>query len=139
MMEAVRARGGAWSSPQDVGATPEGVRAAWAASEDPFAMLLLLAALAPAHDEARCEALVAGMAWHPALARERERQGMARPGMTYNGPDRFRFLHLAQQVRGALRGEEEPARAATARAWCRTIRAVLPDPYVVVAAGCGGP
>ena len=129
LMERVRARGEPWSEPHDLRAERADVVAAWDASEDPFAMLLLLAALHPGRHERACEALVARMASFPPMRREAERQEKARPGMTYNGPDRFRFLHVAQRVRFGLSELSPEERRSTEARLADAIRVVVADPF----------
>ena len=130
LIEAVRLRGASWAAPQEIGAAPGEVMAGWATSRDPFAMLLLLAALHPEHNEPVCDALVASMSFFAPMKREQEKQARSRPGMNYNGPDRFRFLHLAQRLRNGL-SANEPERAEMEPKLSAAIRTVVGDPYVV--------
>lgn len=133
MMEALRQRGGPWSSAQDLGADRASVTAAWRASEDPFAMLLLLAAIHPHPNEPVCLALVAAMSFFSPMRREGETQAQSLAGMNYNGPDRARFLHLAQRIRGALSETPAAERSTVAQALSAAIRAVVGDPYALTA------
>ena len=131
LMDRVRARATLWSSPQDLDAAPADVKSGWAASRDPFAMLLLLAALHPEHDERACEAVVMKMSFFEPMRLEHERQARSRLGMLYNGPDRFRFLHVAQRVRNALARVDAKERADLEPKLCAAIRTVVSDPYQV--------
>lgn len=131
LMEDVRQRGGPWSCAQDPGADRGIVTDAWLASEDPFAMLLLLAALHPQRNEPVCDALVESMSFFPPMRREGEKQALSRPGMNYNGPDRFRFLHLAQRIRHAASELKAAERSTVEPQLSAAIRAVVRDPYAL--------
>lgn len=130
-MERVRLRGGPWSSVQDIGAPADAVTTAWMESGDPFAMLLLLAALHPGHDEPVCDALVASMSFFAPMREEQRQQARSRPGMNYNGPDRFRFLHLAQRIRSALSAMDPTERIEIEVKLGTAIRTVVGNPYAV--------
>ncbi len=129
LMEDVRRRGGPWSVPQDLGVDPLDVTAAWLASADPFAMLLLLAAIHPHHNEPVCEALVASMSFFRPMKREGEKQASSRGGMNYNGPDRFRFTHLAQRIRNGVSELSAADRSRVEPQLSAAIRAMVPDPH----------
>lgn len=131
LMEGVRRRGDLWSSAQDIGAEPAAVTSAWLQSNDPFAMLLLLAAIHPHHNEPVCDALVSSMCFFAPMRQEQEKQARSRPGMNYNGPDRFRFLHLAQRIRNALSGMTPAARVEIEPRLTAAIRAVVSNPFVL--------
>jgi hypothetical protein len=131
LMEGLRQRGGDWSTAQEPGADRATVTRAWLASDDAFAMLLLLAALHPDRNVPVCDALVANMSFFSPMREEGERQARCRPGMNYNGPSRFQFLHLAQRLRNALFEMDEPDRAAVEPRLSAALRVVVVDPYVV--------
>lgn len=130
-MERVRLRGRRWSAVQDLDAAPDAVANAWIESKDPFAMLLLLAALHPHHNEPVCEALVASMSFFAPMRDEQEKQARSRPGMNTNGPDRFRFLHLAQRIRDALSAMAPTERIEVEVKLSTAIRTVVGNPYAV--------
>lgn len=132
-MEALRCRGGWWASPQDPGADRATVTAAWVASEDPFAMLLLLAALHPQKNEPVCDALVASMSFFAPMRDEAAKQARCRPGMNYNGPDRFRFRHLAMRIRQSLSELDAAERRSIEPKLSAAIRTVVRDPYALPA------
>ncbi len=131
LMEAVVRRGDSWSSEQDISAGRAAVTSAWAESEDPFSMLLLLAAIHPYHNEPLCDALVASMSFFPPMQLEREKQAQSRPGMNYNGPDRFRFLHVAQRLRASLREMKAPDRSEVEPKLSAAIRTVVNAPFAL--------
>tara|TARA_R110002096_G_scaffold408075_3_gene607058 strand:- start:36916 stop:37326 length:411 start_codon:yes stop_codon:yes gene_type:complete len=132
MMDKVRQRGGGWSARQEVDADPATVAEAWSKSEDPFSMLLLLAVFHPGVHEMVCNSLVARMSpLSPIMRREQEIQSRARRGMDYNGPCRFRFLHVAQRIRGAIDHVSEDKKSALALALSTTIREVVGAPYTL--------
>lgn len=135
LMEDLRQRGGPWSCAQDPGADRESLTAAWLASEDPFAMLLLLAAVHPQRNEPVCDALVASMSFFAPMRQEGEKLARCRPGMSYNGPDRFRFLHLAQRIRGALSEMKRVERSAVEPQLSAAIRTVVRDPHALAGGG----
>jgi hypothetical protein len=131
IMERVRQQGRPWSSPQELGVDRTAVMAAWMASDDPFAMLLLLGAIYPDRHEPACEALVASMSFFSPMQREGEKQTLSRG--TYNGPNRFRFVHVAQRVRQGLAEVPEPERSRVALALSDAIRSVVSDPHALAA------
>lgn len=131
LIERVRLREGSWSSVQDLDAEPAAVVSAWMDSDDPFAMLLLFAAIHPHHDEPVCDALVASMSFFEPMRRVQRTQAHARGGMNYNGPDPFRFLYLAQRMRGALSALSPAERLALESRLAASIRAVVPNPHAL--------
>ena len=132
LMDDLRRRGsGSWSSVQRPDAPPAVLAAAWASSDDPVAMLLLLAALHPHRDLAVCGALVTAMSFFPPMREEAEKQARSRAGMHYDGPARFRFLHLAQRMRTTLADLTGAERSAVAAPLCDAMRKVVDDPYAV--------
>lgn len=102
--------------------------AAWVVSDDPFAMMLLLAALYPKRIEPRCEAMVAALSFWPPMTRLAEMQAVSRPGMNYNGPDNFMFVRLAQRVRGGLRELSQQERMLLSNRLAQAMRVVVSNP-----------
>jgi len=126
LMDTLRRAGGSWDVPQVLELDAAALAAAWCASDDPVAMLFLLAALHPGHQVKACDALVACLSSWPPMAHLAEQQARARPGMNYNGPDLFRLLALAQRARGGR--AREPLTPEQARRLSDAIREVAPDP-----------
>ena len=134
-MEAVRRRGDSWSREQDIGADRASVTAAWGMSNDPFAMLLLLAAIHPHHDEPVCAALVTSMAFFPPMHEEAEKQAVSHAGMNTSGPDRVRLLHLAQRIRGGLERLNAAERAPVEARLSDAMRVVVRSPHELARPG----
>lgn len=105
--------------------------AAWAVSDDPFAMLLFLAVIHPPRNVPVCDALVRGMSFYPPMRRVAALQAKARPGMNYNGTSRFTFIYLAQRARQSLQETPPEERVAVAASLASAIREVVPDPYAL--------
>jgi hypothetical protein len=131
LMAVVRARGAPWTEPQVIEADHDTLRAAWRVSNDPHAMVLLLAALYPARDQlrTRCTTLVETLSFYPPVARLAERQAGSQPGMNYNGPARSTFLALASHVAVPLAELPAADRAEFSRRLCVALREEIDDPF----------
>lgn len=117
---------------EDAGeAARERMTAAWAVSDDPFAMLLFLAVIHTPRNVPMCDALGQRMSFYPPMRRVVELQAQARPGMNYNGTSRFTFIYLAQRVRQSLRETPPHERVTVAASLAAAIREVVPDPYTL--------
>ncbi len=122
LTELVATEDGSFPRVRELVATREQLEDAWATSDDPFAMLLLLAWFHPERDAVELvSAVTRAMAFHPPMAEELERQAASLPGMNYNGPARHAVRFLAQRVRHA----PEAVRPALADA----VRSVVASPY----------
>jgi len=109
----------------------EALARAWEASNDPFAMLLVLHAVRPGDESARAEELTSALVFAPAFARLARAQAKSPPGSNYNGPALFRFVRLAMTARAAAREAEGPLRAALELRLCAVVRAYAPDPLAL--------
>ncbi|RKG71922.1 hypothetical protein D7W79_30070 [Corallococcus exercitus] len=133
LMAEVSPRARDWSLPQDLGVDRVTVAAAWLASDDPPAMLLLLAALHPKRAEERCFELATQMSFFEPMRIEAHVMSRWRGGMLTNGRSPFYFLSLYQRLRNALQAFEDPERSQLGSKLAAAIRVVVPDPFTPVA------
>ncbi|MGE6761653.1 hypothetical protein ACQKGO_26820 [Corallococcus interemptor] len=132
LMHEVSSRNGDWASPRDLGVARVTVTAAWLASDDPAAMLLLLAALHPKRQVETCIALATGMSFFEPMRVEAHSMSGRLPGMNFNGRSPFYFIHLYQLLRGALRTLDDTERSRLGFELAAAIRVVVPDPFTLV-------
>ena len=104
---------------------PARIRAAWLASDDPTAMLLLLALVHPSRNEEVCCQLTSAMASEPSFAKLAREQEEWQTGKRFNGQSPFYFLQLARRTVHYIRGES----ADKQRRLAEVLRGVVPDPY----------
>ncbi|WP_224249067.1 hypothetical protein [Hyalangium gracile] len=132
LMDEVHGRAREWASPQELGVDRDTVRAAWLASDDPLAMLLLLAALHPRRHEEKCIELATGMSFFRPMLLEADSMSRRRSGMNFNGASPFRFIKLWQLLRAAWRVIDDTERSRLEPQLAAAIRVVVPDPFTLV-------
>ncbi|WP_224371711.1 hypothetical protein [Hyalangium versicolor] len=121
-----------WGSPQDLGFDRATVTAAWLASDDPLAMLLLLAALYPRREEEKCVELVTEMSFFRPMWLEADSMSRRRSGMNFNGTTPFRFIRLYHLLQRDLQVIEDSERSRLEPKLGAAIRVVVPDPFTLV-------
>ncbi|RKH55633.1 hypothetical protein [Corallococcus aberystwythensis] len=131
MMAEVHSRARDWSLRQDLGFEPAAVGAAWMASDDPVAMLLLLAALHPKRDVEKCFELATAMSFFEPMRAHAHTMNGCRPGMNFNGTSLFYFIRLYTRLRSALQVFEGAERSELDSKLAAAIRAVVPDPFTL--------
>jgi hypothetical protein len=107
LMDEVSGRNRDGSSPQDLGFDRVTVAAAWLASDNPLAMLLLLAALHSRREEEKCLALATELSFFEPMRVEARTMSRRRGGMHVDGRCPFYFIQLYQGLRAALRVIED--------------------------------
>ncbi|RKH64857.1 hypothetical protein D7X55_11285 [Corallococcus sp. AB049A] len=132
LMHEVSSRNGDWASPRDLGVDRVTVVAAWLSSDDPAAMLLLLAALHPKRQVETCVALATRMSFFEPMRVEAHSMSRRLPGMNFNGRSPFYFIHLYQLLRSALQVTEDTERPRLKSELAAAIRAVIPEPFTLV-------
>ncbi|GMU06374.1 hypothetical protein [Corallococcus caeni] len=132
LMEQMPGRNRDWSLPQDLGVDRVTVTAAWLASDDPPAMLLLLAALHPKREVEKCIELATGMSFFEPMRVEAHSMSRRLPGMNVNGRSPFYFIHLFQRLRVALQMTWDTERSRLEPELAAAIRVVVPDPFTLV-------
>lgn len=133
LMDEVSRRNRDWSLPQDLGFDRATVAAAWRASEDPLAMLLLLAALHPRRDEEKCLELATEMSFfEPMRVQAHTMSRLSGGGVNFNGPCPFYFIRLYMRLRTALPWIEDTERSRLEPELAVAIRAVVHDPFTLV-------
>jgi hypothetical protein len=130
-MDEVSGRKRDWLSPQDLGFDRATVAAAWLASDDPPAMLFLLAVLHPRRHEETCVALATEMSFFEPMRVDAHSMSRRRRGMNFNGTSPFRFIRLYQLLRGALLVSEDTQRSQLEPELAAAIRVVVPDPFTL--------
>ncbi|NPD22095.1 hypothetical protein [Corallococcus exiguus] len=121
-----------WSVPQDLGCDRMTVTAAWLASDDPVAMLFLLAAVHPRREVEKCIELATEMSFFEPMRDEAHTMSRRLPGMNFNGRSPFYFIHLYQMLHSALRWMEDTERSRLEPELAAAIRVVVPDPFTLV-------
>ncbi|NOK14347.1 hypothetical protein [Corallococcus exercitus] len=132
LMAEVSGRAREWSSPQDLGCDRVPVTAAWLASDDPRAMMLLLAAVHPRRHEEKCIELATEMSFFETMRYEAHMMSRRRSGMNFNGRSPFYFIHLYQLLRSAWQVTEDTERSRLGPELAAAIRVVVPDPFTLV-------
>lgn len=132
LMAQVSGRNRDWSLSQDLGVDRVTVTAAWLASDDPVAMLFLLAALHPKREVEKCIELATGMSFFEPMRAEAHSMSRRLPGMNFNGRSPFYFIHLYQMLRAALRVSDDAERSQLEPQLAAAIRVVVPDPFTLV-------
>lgn len=132
LMDEVSGRNRDGSSPQDLGFDRATVAAAWRASDDPLAMLLLLAALHPRREEEKCLELATELSFFEPMRVEARTMSRRRGGMHVDGRCPFYFSQLYQRLRAALRAIEDTERSRLEPELAAAIRVVVPDPFTLV-------
>ncbi|HEY1815451.1 MAG TPA: hypothetical protein VGG74_24050 [Kofleriaceae bacterium] len=127
--EALRRNDGAPPQSDELGADRATIARAWALSDDPFVMFVLLEAIHQ-RSEPSCEALARRMSVVLPMGPTLDRQARCR-SMSYDGPDPFRFWYFAQRMRGWLLSGDAVARHELEVAVSDVIRAVVADPYAL--------
>ncbi|NOJ92823.1 hypothetical protein HMI51_07740 [Corallococcus coralloides] len=131
LMAEVSGRARDWASPQDLGVDPMTVVAAWLASDDPVAMLFLLAAVHPRREVEKCIELATEMSFFEPMRDEAHTMSRRLPGMNFNGRSPFYFIHLYQRLRAALQWMEDTQRSQLEPELAAAIRVVVPDPFTL--------
>ncbi|MBN9686410.1 MULTISPECIES: hypothetical protein [unclassified Corallococcus] len=134
LMAEVAGRAHEWSTPQDLGCDRVTVAAAWLASDDPVAMLFLLAAVHPRREVEMCIKLATEMSFFEPMRDEAHTMSRRLPGMNFNGRSPFYFMALYQRLSAALQWIEDTERAQLEHKLATAIRVVVPDPFTF-----GGP
>ncbi|WP_375758709.1 hypothetical protein [Corallococcus exercitus] len=132
LMDEVSGRARDWSLPQDLGFDRMTGAAAWLASDDPLAMLFLLAAVHPRREEAMCIELATKMSFFEPMRDEADTMSRRRSGMNFNGRSPFYFIHLYQRLRAAWQVTEDTQRSRLGPELAAAIRVVVPDPFTLV-------
>ncbi|AKF85196.1 hypothetical protein SAMN05443572_113125 [Myxococcus fulvus] len=139
-MAEVSSRARDWASVQELGVERETVVAAWRASDDPVAMLFLLAALHPGREKEKCLELATALSFFEpmrVLARTIERWSSG--AFPTNGQSPFYFMRLYQRLRSAFPWVEDTRLAQLQPELAAAIRAVFPDPYTLVGPAASAP
>ncbi|RKG89481.1 hypothetical protein D7W82_07220 [Corallococcus sp. CA049B] len=131
LMAEVSGRARDWASPQDLGVDPMTVVAAWLASDDPVAMLFLLAAVHPRREVEMCIKLATEMSFFEPMRDEAHTMSRRLPGMNVNGRSPFYFIHLYQRLRAASQWMEDTQRSQLEPELAAAIRVVVPDPFTL--------
>ncbi|MBN8232676.1 hypothetical protein JYK02_34680 [Corallococcus macrosporus] len=131
LMAEVHRRAHEWASPQDLGVERPTVTAAWLTSDDPVAMLLLLAAVHPRREEAMCIELATRMSFFEPMRYEAHLMSRRRSGMNFNGRSPFYFIALYQRMRSALQPFDDTERSQLGPKLAEAIRGVVPDPFTL--------
>ncbi|MCP3138364.1 hypothetical protein [Pyxidicoccus xibeiensis] len=132
LMDEVAGRNRDWSSPQDLGSDRATVSGAWLASDDPLAMLLLLAALHPRRAEEKCLELATALSFFEPMRVTAHTMSRNRGGMYVNGSLPFYFVRLYQRLRVAFRTVEDTRRSRLEPELAAAIRVVVHDPFTLV-------
>ncbi|WP_043321305.1 hypothetical protein [Corallococcus coralloides] len=132
LMNEVAGRAHEWSSPQDLGCDRMTVMAAWLASDDPVAMLFLLAAVHPRREVEKCVELATAMSFFEPMRYQAHLMSRRLPGMNFNGRSLFYFISLYQRLRAALQAFEDTERSRLGLELATAIRVVVPDPFTLV-------
>ncbi|RKG68535.1 hypothetical protein D7V80_12355 [Corallococcus sp. CA054B] len=132
LMAEVAGRARDWSLPQDLGSDRMTVTAAWLASDDPLAMLFLLAAVHPRREVEMCIKLATEMSFFEPMRNEAHSMSRRLPGMNFNGRSPFYFIALYQRLHSALRWMEGTQRSRLEPELAAAIRVVVPDPFTLV-------
>jgi hypothetical protein len=133
LMAEVSGRGRDGSLPQDLGLDRATVAAAWLASDDPLAMLLLLGKLHPQREEEKCFELATELSFfEPMRVQAHRMSGLRGGGHNYNGPSLFRFMRLFGLLSTTLRWMEATERSRLEPELVAAIRVVVHDPFTLV-------
>ncbi|MHA7629929.1 hypothetical protein [Corallococcus sp. M7] len=132
LMAEVSGRAHEWSTPQDLGCDRVTVTDAWLASDDPVAMLFLLAAVHPRREVELCIKLATEMSFFEPMRDEAHTMSRRLPGMNFNGRSPFYFIALYQRLSAALRVTEDTKRSRLEPELAAAIRVVIPDPFTLV-------
>ena len=132
LMDEVSVRNRDWSSQQDLGIDRATVAAAWQESDDPRAMLLLLAALHPRRDKEKCLELATQMSFfEPMRVAAHTMSRLRDGGMVFNGQSPFYFIQLFRRLRTALQWVEDTERSRLEPRLAAAIRVVVHDPFTL--------
>ena len=140
LMAEVSSRARDWASVQELGFERETVVAAWLASDDPVAMLLLLAALHPKREVQKCLELATALSFfEPMRVLAHTIRRWSSGAVATNGQSPFYFMRLHQRLRSAFPWVEDTRLARLQPELAAAIRAVFPDPYTLAGPATSGP
>ncbi|NTX01953.1 hypothetical protein [Myxococcus sp. CA040A] len=138
-MAEVSGRARDWASAQELGFERGTVAAAWPESDDPLAMLLLLAALHPRREEERCLEVATALSFFEPMRVQAHTMRRWRSSIPTNGQSPFYVMRLYQLLRAAFPWVKDTKRSRLDPELAPGIRAVIEDPYTLVAPAAWGP